>query len=624
MTATFLPAQRATAIIGAVGTGKTEKLIEAIAATLDDGAQPSDILVLCSRQTAVDALRTRLENALGAAASRIAVSTPRERELAILDSDEAFAQTGRYAHLMNDFEINFFLEDMRVSGLKQRRLREMLKFFYRGWTELADDDPDWLITKEETNVSDFAKSRFAGMQAYHPAEVSAACLRYVRSHPEAAKSARIAHVFADDYRAFNRASQLLACELAGESITVCWDENTVLQGEDPYPYAKGLEEFEAGHSAVQTMPCTYSAQAEAPRCCLANVMAQTCFAGATAPLATEDAGQGAFRILESKRPENEFEELAAVVAQRMDEGCDPEELFVAAPNRAWGANAARALQNHGIAASVVEAKQAIGGDVRSSERSQSAQAFTALQLAADPTSSIAWRSWCGFGDYLTCSAGFSTLYDHAAERDCGLTDVLDDFDKGAITGITDQAKIAQRREQGQRLLKDVQGLCGTELISHLCAAVGLEAIPPALKSLLGKIADDETAETLYARAQKALACPTFRPDAVRVGCFDALAGQAPRTLIMTGLVNGFLPSRDYFDLAQVTVEQQAKMHDDLIRLLYNVAGKAHEELLCSYFTRTGLEDAERLRLKIERIQLDEGVRVCSIAPSIGLDVLQGR
>ena len=136
---------KATRIVGGVGCGKTQQLIERVCSLLSGGEKAGNVLVLCATPQACESFTLRLNAAgeeAGVNADEIAVTTPRALALEVLSDAEAVRWSGREPRLLTAYEELFLLEDMKVSGLRPKRLREMLKFFYRSWTELADDDPN--------------------------------------------------------------------------------------------------------------------------------------------------------------------------------------------------------------------------------------------------------------------------------------------------------------------------------------------------------------------------------------------------------------------------------------------------------------------------------------------------
>ena len=76
--------------------------------------------------------------AVGLAACGGGEPVPEEVAVYTVEIQQPF--TGREPRLLLNYELNALMEDMKTSGLRPGRLKEMLKFFYRGWTELAADD----------------------------------------------------------------------------------------------------------------------------------------------------------------------------------------------------------------------------------------------------------------------------------------------------------------------------------------------------------------------------------------------------------------------------------------------------------------------------------------------------
>jgi hypothetical protein len=131
---------------------------------------------------------------------------------------------------------------------------------------------------------------------------------------------------------------------------------------------------------------------------------------------------------------------------------------------------------------------------------------------------------------------------------------------------------------------------------------------------------------MVARAERRLFFPRFTrgEESVRLVEPQNLCSLPFRVLIVCGFVNGFLPCRDYFDGTQMTLEKQMKTHAADVRLLYLMLGAAQDRLIFSHFSHINLEHAERLKLKIARIRMERGARVCLIPPSELLDLALGR
>ena len=108
-----------------------------------------------------------------------------------------------------------------------------------------------------------------------------------------------------------------------------------------------------------------------------------------------------------------------------------------------------------------------------------------------------------------------------------------------------------------------------------------------------------------------------------MGLPEDFAGQTARVVIMAGLVNGLVLPRRYFDPAQMERDKRPAMLAAEMAKTYACAGKAASTLLFTYFTEAPLAEAESLQLKIHRVRLREGERVCEVHPSETIRTITG-
>ena len=120
---------KATRIVGGVGCGKTQQLIERVCSLLSGGEKAGNVLVLCATPQACESFTLRLNAAgeeAGVNADEIAVTTPRALALEVLSDAEAVRWSGREPRLLTAYEELFLLEDMKVSGLRQNATRRQI------------------------------------------------------------------------------------------------------------------------------------------------------------------------------------------------------------------------------------------------------------------------------------------------------------------------------------------------------------------------------------------------------------------------------------------------------------------------------------------------------------------
>lgn len=631
MTLELAPTPTAALIEGGVGCGKTAALIARVATFLEDGAAPEDMLVLAATPDAARVLGARLTEAAGERGAAIEVTCAREVALGLLASEEGRAFSGRAGRLVTPLELGFIMEDMKTSGLKQRRLREMLKFFYRNWTELAggaDDDDRWLIPGEEADTHALLKDvlRFTG--GILEPEAAAMAVRFLLARPDALADVQRAHVLVDDYQMHSRASQHLANLLARDSITVAADPTAVVEVFDSYPYGEGIGEFtQANEGCERIVLETSHACPAAARA--ANHLRTSLDAGAApSDTETEDAS---FTALEAADPVAEMAAVVDAVQAALEAGTNPSSIYILAFHPAWERCIARALEARGIAAALPIRGRVAAGDYRDLDRCAPARLLTALALVADPTDALAWRAWCGFGDYLANSAAFADMRAEGETQGKGLVAMLEKVAVAAPeegfpgTGI---GRILDAYRAGRALVERLQGLEGNELIGALADALDLSAeerertvqLASALTAPEPGVNAPSDARAMIARARQRMNAPVFETTEghVLIGDSAHLTGLTPATLVLCGFVNGFFPTRDFFDATVTTPDKQKLVRATDTRRLYTAAGKATQRLIASWFTSTSLVEAETLKLEIGRVKLRRGERIAVTAPSIYL------
>lgn len=608
----YLEGAWACVLAGGPGTGMTSAMVHQAAALVEAGGHVGELLLVGPSLTAAQALAEQVAGLLGVESTSLRVATPILLGRQILEAAHNAGDTSVRARVLEPFEESVLFEDIKVTGVRERRLKELLKFLERGWSEMRDGDEGWLVTGEEKLVSSTARRCLRALGACLPCEVCAEALR-VGLVP----SAGARWVVADGYRAMGRASQRLVRLLAQEGLVVGWDTLGGLRGEEPYGYDEGLDELsaEAGEGS-ELVKLEVGVQAVGPARALDNVLAQRCLEGQgiCAPLHAGDGRTGVFETCVCGDLAQEMGVVADAVERALERGDAPEEVFVAVPTDAWGRRAVRALKDRGIAADALSQKPALLGDFREPARCGAEMVCAALRLVADPSDAPALRCWCAMGDYLGLSQAIRAVYEECEARCVGFAE--------ALAGDTASA-VGHRLDDLRDLRDAVCRLRGGELVRAVCARVVPDGeVSAELVGLLGELGDCEDAAQLVARVAERLAMPVFGPG-VRVGGWDALLGQVPKTVVLCGLANGLVPRASYFDLERAGADAQDRMHLRLVTRLAQVVGAPSEALSCTAFEQAGIVEAEKLGLVSKRVCLRGGRRVCELTPSACMRYVRG-
>ena len=629
-----------TLCMGACSTGKSQSLVDAVSQLLASGADPARIALFAASPDAARELSRRLAERTGQTPPPVLASIPRKLCLEMLATDEARAYTGRKPRLLAPFELNVLLEDMKTTGLKPGRLKEMLRFFCRSWSMCDDFHDGWLINNEEVDVHSRFKGALSMTGGLLEPEAANFALRFVLDNREARGHWSFDHVFVDDFQLLSRASQLLVQTLADKTFFATGDPTACEETFEQFPHPEGLDELLALHptaSVVHLETC------RAPRAirrvidAVVRDIAPESAASTAMPATGCDLLDGCVESVGYAMPQDEFVAIAARVESAVSDGVAPEDIFVAVPNRAWGHAVHRALGERGIGCAT-KPSALFGGDVRDMRHSENPRAFTLLALAADPLDGVAWRSWCGFGDPLLNSTAFDALRNRCNDARIHLTDVLDlladspdaegdpsrqGTDLETLCATLGMDDVVRAYRHGRTLVERLGEMTGSRLMRALDELSCFDDEPGSrqpsrdILGLIGDVADDEGAQGVFARLTEALSFPAFAPaeGSVRVGLLEDICGLSPRLMILCGFVNGLVPPRSHLDGTVSSVDKRAKLRDRALRRLYAAVGVVRESLVVSRFAETSCATAERFDLCVARIRLKNGNRVCAIEPS---------
>ena len=605
-------------------------------------------------------------------AGEVRVLTCRELACAVLADPDSAAATGMSfssgrARLLSAYETDFLMEDVKTLGARPKRLREMLKFFYRGWTELADEDPEWLFTVEEIDTFEFLTCELQYLGAMMEPQVSNLATKALRMEGQVRERFARKHVFVYGHQSLSCASQLLCQLVAGEELVAGAGPDMGVDVFESYAYPAGVEDFVRLNPAAEVV----------------EVGAQGV------------VGDKVCDAHSWKTPADEVEGTADAIAAAVEAGTNAEDIAVVTFHPWWTQQMARALQARGLQANAWLGAPKLHGDIRELDRCLGLRTVTLLRLLADGHDGMAWRSWFGFGDYLARSNQFAEM----RRRVCGMHigegctvaaskraevsaqgaasmcgagttcgDVRDAHGVDTTCGDAYGGSTVERSACGVgaacRDARDARGEGAVKLSAHGdvhsdLAAYGID-LDSDLKPLFAEVRDLR-GPRLLAYLVETLAGPdvplpasvrpllALGPDAdaaqmvaeldrlqffsgvparagVTVASFAALADIDFDQVFIVGFANGLFPRADYFDLTKVTVDKQEKMGERDTRAARAMAGLGTRGLHVGSFERCERMLADRMGVKQVRIYAanDFGREMVEAAPSIYTNVLLGR
>lgn len=493
--------------------------------------------------------------------------------LDILKDARVRDKTNRDARIIDANEYDILLEDLKVSGLKPRRLREMTKFFLKSLSEYANESEGWLVTPEEQLIFALLEENLEARRAVLPCE--AASLAY-RGLLEAGIDIPKFSIVVDDYGALSKSQQRLVLLLAQRLVVAGAETGAGLPGQ-PYPFYEGLAAFaEQAERSIRVVSENH-------------------------PEVT------------TRRYETPIEEFAGVereVARLLGEGFALEDVLIAVPHTLWAARIAERLALREIPVVRIGAEKA-KGDPRDASRCANLKRAAFLKLWRNPDDMTALRSWIGFGDWLVRSDAFMELLAYARERDMSALDAL----RALRTQAPDQRDallFAKFDASLDELDETVNSLCSAS--GHDVVAIFEEHGMPLDARRIALLGDLEGPADMDALVVDEPSAHRENVSGVRIAQYEDCCAEHARATLVCGLVGGFLPRLDALDEGYTIDHKKRAMARDGL-LFGDVCATSSELLVLSSFEHDLLENADALHMRLRRVFVKDGVRCASIEPS---------
>lgn len=127
---------------------------------------------------------------------------------------------------------------------------------------------------------------------------------------------------------------------------------------------------------------------------------------------------------------------------------------------------------------------------------------------------------------------------------------------------------------------------------------------------------DEDAAALFALVRAGQFDPTHSDSAraVHISSYEQMCGCSYEAVYAVGCVDGLMPARDAFEVVS-TDEDRARVMGAGRRAFMSAAGKAASTLMFSTFSKADLELAERTKMQVQRVRMEDGRRMATLRPT---------
>ena len=609
-------------IRGDVASGKTTLLAKRARELAQTG---QDVLVVAACPGGLRQMRAQLADLPATAHVRTVTAVQLAGELLALP--EVRERLGYAARLTTPAEDAMLFEDMKTSGIKRERLRQMTGFFERTYSDMGEQADDFPYEWEETGMLNYQQDY---LRAYGVTTLDRAACTIARClEADGALAARVgyAHVLVDDYELLGRAMQRVCCMLASASVAVACGSAPATPVSFRFPNEGGADEFAELFGNAQVVRLKESHASNGVCTALDALRADEGMA-LDALACAQGAAAGIGERATFATPAAEFAGIADILQDAHRAGVAWDRMAVTSVSELWLANAAATLRRADIPLAFAPGANPLPVGFKSEKRNDAARLASMLALAANPGDAMALRTWCGFGSYTANSASFMRIHRAALDDGCSVRRVIEGMRAGEypdITKLGDSANVMRALDEVEFALKHLQGLRGQELLEAAAQLSQVNDGKPAASvtrllacaSAAHGLADTEDAAALVARINAALAAPVPSAEGGVLMCSpEALAGDRFDVVVFCGAVNGIVPVAKFFDPAQLDDDKRDRMRRKDCARLYAALSRASKALYVTSFRDIGLEQAERLGLEADRIRAEGTARIATVSPSV--------
>ena len=299
--------------------------------------------------------------------------------------------------------------------------------------------------------------------------------------------------------------------------------------------------------------------------------------------------RGEIQIVQWPGTEEEAEGLAQFVRKRVVDGeVQAGRVLVLSPSRIFGYAIRDALNGVGIQSHSFFQEQALDGDPKKRDKSQTQLAMTLLTLATNPVDEVALRCWYGFGSSNLRTTGWQRLREMCVESGRSVSEILGDIREGQVSLPYDK-RLRERLVELKDLLKELVELKGRDLVERLFPE---EESFQAIRELLKDVEVDCDPSGLLDLLRTSIAQPELPTDVdyVRVMSLHKSKGLTADLVVVMGCVEGLIPRID----DKLDYHEQNAMLEEQRRLFYVALTRTQQTLVLSSVRSLPGHEAYRL------------------------------
>lgn len=578
--------ERRVRVVAGPGTGKSFALKRRVARLLEQGQDPTRVMVVTFTRNAAASLVNDLTDLNVAGCEEVQVGTLHSFCFQLLNREDVFEYLARVPRPIISlsksgslqFEGGVVLSDLRNGGEfgNKRDMTKRIRAFEAAWARLQSEQPGWPVDPTDQLFEEQLLRWMRFHRSVLIGELVPLAFRFLRGNPASDVLSAFDHVIVDEYQDLNRAEQEIIDLLArGGSSAVVGDPDQSIYS-FRYANPEGVDDYPNRH------PTTYDESLKECRRCPTRVVRMASeLIGKNYPPGSpvrleEQAGnpQGEIHIVQWADVEEEAKGIAEFTRHLVDDrGYAPSDIMVITPRRKLAYEMRNAIGEENMPVYSFYQEEAL-------EEEAAQRAFALLSLLANPEDRVALRWWLGYGAQDDRSPSYKILRNYCEKEGVSPREVLESIvaEELKLPGTTSLVKRYNAlRQEIAELPSDDLGVLVERLFptgDEACAAMR----DIAILALDG----NDSVSDLFNEIRTRITQPEVPDgDFVRVMSPQKAKGLTSRVVIVAACIEGLLPVED----RSLSLREQDELIREQRRLFYVAVTRCTDVLVLSSFSR---------------------------------------
>ncbi|MBP6855640.1 MAG: ATP-dependent helicase [Candidatus Pacebacteria bacterium] len=585
-------------VLAGPGTGKSYALQRKVMRLLEEGKDPSRILVVTFTNVAADALKKDLAAAQTPGAENVRARTLHSLCFEILRRQQVLEITNRTPRPLMDFETNFLLEDLKGDFNGKRNTEKLLLAYESAFARQQQDTPGVIQSADDARF----KTRLLRWLSIHRAmligELVPITYDYLRNNPTAQELNQYDYILVDEYQDLNKAEQSLIDLFAsnGELLVIGDDDQSIYSFKHAHP--DGIIEFPTTHNPLEDISLQICRRCPKKVVRLANEL-MGYFLGEHPKKLGEhpENGEGEVHAVQWNNIDEETKGTAKIVSAMISDATREvraEDILILSPRRQLG----YALRDELKSSFAINSNTFFQEEALDTEKAK--RAYSLLNYIAYPDDRIALRALLGMPTVL--QGTYEKILLKAEELNKTPKEVILDIKAGTIA-ISRSDEIVRRYDDIESVKTSLDGKSVTEIVASLFDRTDPSDIE-VLLSIIDTIKIDEEMDlkTFFTKLQDRIRSPEVTNDAgyVRIMSLHKSKGLTSKVVFVIGCVAGLVPTIK--DERKLINENQTaeldRLRAEAKRLFFVAITRPKQTLILSSFRDIDFGVAMKLNVRI--------------------------